>query len=240
MTIYRCGQGLNGNPIKAVLFDVDDTLIDVASGIEYGVRKTLVDMGFAYSERLKEQLLDAATKRIGKARRLYELRVLLSLREVLGSNPFKTLEFAARMVVWIDKVRTVLAQPVEGAPETLMHLKDKGYRLGVVSDMPASKFKALALRLRFLDELDVCVTRSDVAKTKPSPEGILLALNRMGLNPAQAVYVGNMPSDVEAGRRAGVRTVYYPGKLEDYFSKRSSECRADYVIKRISQLTDLL
>jgi phosphoglycolate phosphatase-like HAD superfamily hydrolase len=44
----------------------------------------------------------------------------------------------------------------------------------------------------------------DVTTPKPSPEGLILALERLGASPARAVFVGDSDHDVEAGRRAGV------------------------------------
>ena len=44
----------------------------------------------------------------------------------------------------------------------------------------------------------------DVAEPKPSPEGLLLALGRLGVEASRAVFIGDTELDVEAGHRAGV------------------------------------
>ncbi len=226
--------------IDLVLFDVDDTLVNVASGLEYGVRRTLAQMGIDYSSELETRLLDSVTKRIGVEKRLYEIRVLLGLRDVFGRNPFRTLEFAARTLVWLNEVRSFLCQPVPGASETLAFLKENGYKVGVVSDMTASKFRLMSSRIQLLRNLDVYVTRSDVSATKPSPQGILLALNRLGVPPERAAYVGNFPSDVVAGKNAGTHTIFIPGRLASYFELKGIHPPADFTLGSLRELSGLL
>jgi pyrophosphatase PpaX len=64
-------------------------------------------------------------------------------------------------------------------------------------------FRAVGLREYF----DTVVTASDTDAHKPSPEPIVLALERLGATPERAVYVGDAPVDVAAGKAAGVTTV---------------------------------
>ncbi len=52
----------------------------------------------------------------------------------------------------------------------------------------------------------VLVAVDDIRKTKPDPEGVELALNKMGLGPKESIMVGDSPSDILAGKGAGVLT----------------------------------
>jgi len=76
--------------------------------------------------------------------------------------------------------------------------------LGVVSSRRLMALdqglRATGLRRHFM----VVVGLDDVAEPKPSPEGLLLALERLGVEPAHAVFIGDTELDVEAGHRAGV------------------------------------
>ncbi|HZM52580.1 MAG TPA: HAD-IA family hydrolase, partial [Vicinamibacteria bacterium] len=58
---------------------------------------------------------------------------------------------------------------------------------------------------------EVLVCAEDTVRRKPDPEPLLLALQRMRLAPAEAVYVGDSPEDVQMAQTAGVRTVGIPG-----------------------------
>ena len=64
---------------------------------------------------------------------------------------------------------------------------------------------AIALRARSLeDRFAAVVTGDDVAKPKPDPEGIQRVLTRLSVDPSEAIYLGDSPTDIEAAHRAGV------------------------------------
>ncbi|MEM3857721.1 MAG: HAD-IA family hydrolase [Thermoprotei archaeon] len=225
--------------LKVVLFDVEDTLLDVASGLQFGVRQILMEMGYRHPEQLETKLLNRALDMVGSARTLYELRVLLSLRTVFGSN-IRLLRFSAKTLVWLDYLRTHGAQPVSGCQSVLVRLKDEGLSLGAVTDISSKMYRKLEARLPFLKEFETVVTRSEIRHTKPSPEGIVLALHRLGVAPSEAVYVGNMPSDVEAGRAAGVTTVWVPGALKPYLENRRLNIEPDFEVDSLKEAADVI
>lgn len=93
-----------------------------------------------------------------------------------------------------------------GARETVRELARRGVRLAIVT----SKHAGTALRGLELCGLDgyfaAVVTPEDVRHPKPHPEPVLHALRRLGAAPGEALFVGDSPHDVAAGRAAGVRT----------------------------------
>ncbi|MGV3489307.1 MAG: pyrophosphatase PpaX [Tuberibacillus sp.] len=90
---------------------------------------------------------------------------------------------------------------------TLAALKEKGFKLAVVT---TKRWETAKLGLKFANMesfFDTIVTIDDVEKPKPDPEPLLLALKKLEAKPEEAVMVGDSPSDVEAGHRAGTKTV---------------------------------
>ena len=85
-------------------------------------------------------------------------------------------------------------------------MRAAGRRLGIVTSKSADTtqmaFKAVGLREHF----EVVVTASDTAEHKPSPIPLRLCLERMGASADDALYVGDSPVDIEAGRAAGMTT----------------------------------
>jgi pyrophosphatase PpaX len=82
-------------------------------------------------------------------------------------------------------------------------LRRSGRRLAVVSSRRRDALVAGLETARLRDYFPVVVGLDDVSEPKPSPEGLLLAMRRLGVGPERAVYVGDNALDVEAGRRAG-------------------------------------
>jgi phosphoglycolate phosphatase/pyrophosphatase PpaX len=91
-----------------------------------------------------------------------------------------------------------------GVPEMLAALRSAGYRLGIVTGKGRDSWE-VSRSLLHQTAWEVVITDDDVRRPKPDPEGILLALQQMDAQPADAVYVGDSPGDLDAGRRAGTR-----------------------------------
>ena len=107
------------------------------------------------------------------------------------------------------EVMSLFDQPVRprrhrGVVPALQALRTRGIPLAVVSSRRREPLdwglRAAGLRRMF----DVVVGLEDVRTPKPDPEGLLLALRRLGVTPSRAVYVGDSEVDVEAGHRAGM------------------------------------
>lgn len=91
-----------------------------------------------------------------------------------------------------------------GLADFLEKARRRGLRLGVLSDYPpAAKLAALGVDRYF--DVAVCAQDADVRAFKPSPRGIRVALARMGVEPGEALYVGDRPEvDAAAAAAAGV------------------------------------
>lgn len=119
-----------------------------------------------------------------------------------------------------------LTNAYDGIPGALGAIAELGSPMGVVT----SKIEALAhraLRHTGIDiHMQVVVGYESTSRHKPEPEPVLLALERMGADAGEAVYVGDSPYDIEAGVRAGVTAVGvswgpYPARvLEDAGASR--------------------
>jgi pyrophosphatase PpaX len=99
-----------------------------------------------------------------------------------------------------------LVRPYEGVVEAVRALRGPGRALGLVT----SKMRSGALRgLRraaLEDAFDVVVGSDEVTHPKPHPEPVLIALERLRVPAASAVFIGDSRHDLECGRAAGVKT----------------------------------
>jgi phosphoglycolate phosphatase len=97
-----------------------------------------------------------------------------------------------------------------GAAEALRALHERGLRLGVCSNKPVDFARDLLGFLGVAAYVDVVLGPEDVARPKPAPDMLQAALQRLGVDKDEALYVGDMTVDVQAARAAGMRVWIVP------------------------------
>ncbi|MEP6801757.1 MAG: HAD-IA family hydrolase [Acidobacteriota bacterium] len=115
---------------------------------------------------------------------------------------------AAAIAVAAEHARSNLwSRPGEGAAETLAALQDRGYRVAVVSNADG-RVRALLESAGLMPFLELVVDSFEVGFEKPDPRIFLAATDRLGVPPAECVYVGDIYSiDVLGARGAGMRAI---------------------------------
>jgi len=103
-----------------------------------------------------------------------------------------------------DEVMTDLTDVYPFSESALRALRSYGFRTGIVSQKDAHRVRAVLERDRIADCIDVLVGGLDVSQLKPHPEGLLLAASRLGVSPADAIYVGDTVIDAQAAANAGL------------------------------------
>lgn len=98
-------------------------------------------------------------------------------------------------------------KPMKGARELIEQLKRRGHAVVLASSAKADEVDHYLDLLDARELADAWTTSADVESTKPEPDLVSSALERVGSSPDDAVMIGDTPWDVEAARRAGVPTL---------------------------------
>ena len=180
------------SPITTVLFDFDGTLIDTVELIMASYRHTVEAHGFtAVPEELWLQNL-------GIPLRVQFRHFTEDLDEVQAM--IKT--YLAHNVEHHDQ----LVAEYPGVRDQVRALHQAGYRLGLVTSKMHGGLERGLEAGGYEGLFEVLIGADDVENPKPHPEPVLLALERLGVEPESAIYVGDSTHDMAAGRAAGVRT----------------------------------
>jgi phosphoglycolate phosphatase len=181
--------------VRAVLFDFDFTLGDSADAIVHCSRAAFVDMG----------LTPADPRAI---RRTIGLTLQDSFGVLTGDEaPEPADEYTRRYVAHADRVMTAMTTVYEPAATVLAMMRARGVGTAIVSTKYRYRIESILEHVGLAGAVDVIVGGEDVTRHKPDPEGLQRALAGLGLDSAQAVYVGDHPVDGHAAARAGVRFV---------------------------------
>ena len=97
--------------------------------------------------------------------------------------------------------------PFPGVVELLERLKGAGLPLAVVTGRHERDLGAILAPHRVKEYFVTLIADNHLPHSKPAPDGILLAAERMGLRPEQLIYVGDSPMDMKAARAAGAAPV---------------------------------
>lgn len=179
-------------PFSTLLFDLDGTLIDSIDLILRSYRHTM---------------------RIHRGEEPPDNVWMEGLGTPLAVQFRRWTEDEAEIRAMVDTYRAynlahhdALVRPYEGVVEQVRRLDAGGKTLGLVtSKMRGGALKGL--RLAGIEAaFDVVVGSDEVTHPKPHPEPVLLALDRLGREATEAVFIGDSRHDIESGRAAGVKT----------------------------------
>lgn len=182
--------------VKGVIFDVDGTIAD-SVGMFYEVALEVLHLA---------GVPPAPKERVYELMRVGDDNPLEKLFPPDYPDPAATLKRIVdeRMSEWMHRYHYE-TEAVPGSIELLHELATKGVRLGIAT----SSGRALP----FLDQWGVrhlfhgIVGREDVESRKPHPEPILKCLGHLELDPHEAIYIGDSPIDIRAGKAAGLYTI---------------------------------
>lgn len=122
-----------------------------------------------------------------------------------------------------------------GVSEVLGYLKAKGYKLAVASNRPTRFSRILINHLGLNKYFDYILCADRLKHIKPHPEILNKIMQKLFLKPAEAVYVGDMAIDAQAGARAGLKTV-----MVTTGSSLKKEIKRENPYRIISKITKLL
>jgi HAD superfamily hydrolase (TIGR01662 family) len=206
--------------VKTLLFDWDGTVVDSAGLGLTAFEQSFAALGVAFDHEVYRSVYSPNW---------------YSVYEALGLPKEK---WQRADELWIQHYGEQIAEPVPGAPETIRELKQKGYRLGVVSSGSECRVAREVVDLGLESFFEIVVCNEQMENKKPHPEGLETAIRLLGASREESCYVGDSPEDIEMGKRAkmltvGVRSAYPTSwKLEatcpDIFLKSLTELLAHF------------
>ncbi|MEM2970144.1 MAG: HAD-IA family hydrolase [Candidatus Bathyarchaeia archaeon] len=189
-------------PLKAVVFDLDGTLINSAIPFKEMKRKIIsylqsngVTLGLLNEEMLTIEILRLAVEDLQ--------RKGFSEKQIAN-----TLTQASKIMNEVELQSADNATLIEGVPETLKALKRQGLKLGVLTRSCHEYTEKILTKFKIAKYFDAVAARDDVNQPKPNPEQAFYLLKLLGVDAEETLFVGDHWSDAECARQAGLRFVY--------------------------------
>ena len=222
------------NLIKAVIFDLDNTLLDFMKMKDAAIRSAVDAMAEAGLAVEKKEAV-RAIKEIYNAKG-YEYQEVFDdyLRGQSGRVNYK---YLASAIVAYRRAKEASLMLYPRVNVTLMTLAKMGLKLGVVSDAPSREAWMRLCYLNLHHLFDAVVTFNDTGVHKPAPEPFERICNLLDIRPDEALMVGDWPEkDMVGAKQVGMTTAFarYGDTLEVV------ESGADYDLSDIYQLVNIV
>jgi putative hydrolase of the HAD superfamily len=220
--------------IKAVVFDLDNTLVDFMKMKKRAIGEAIpamVDAGLDIKPELADKIIDEIYQEKGiEYQRVFDE----FLKRVINRVDYKILSAG---IVAYRRAREAALIPYPRVYSTLMKLVKMGIKMGIVSDAPV---KEAWLRLAFLNFhylVDAVVTFNDTGERKPHPAPFMKILEILNIKPNEAIMVGDWAErDIVGASQIGMKTAF--AKYGDTFNTEIHG--ADYQLNDIKELIDII
>ena len=193
-------------PIKGVIFDLDNTLLDFMKMKEFAVKaaiKGMIEAGLLVDEKQSYDEIIAIYGELGwENQKVFDVFI----EKQIGRVEHK---FLAAGIVAYRRAREANLMVYPNVNKTLMSLAKSGIKLGVVSDAPSREAWMRIYYLNLYHFFDVVITFDDTGERKPSEKPFKMSLEKLRLNPDETIMVGDWPDrDVVGAKKIGMYTAF--------------------------------
>lgn len=220
--------------IRAVVFDLDNTLVDFMAmkrlAIDAAVN-SMIDAGLQLPKAEVHSRIDAIYKERGME--------FQSVFDQLMYDIFQKVDYKilSAGIIAYRRAREAALVPYPHVYLTLIKLTKLGMKLAVVSDAPSREAWLRLCYLNLHHIFDCIVTFDDTGERKPSPVPFQKVLDALGVNGSEALMVGDWAErDVVGAAKVGMKTVF--ARYGDTFGTINSG--ADYEIDDVQELIEIV
>jgi putative hydrolase of the HAD superfamily len=221
--------------VKAILLDLDNTLVDFVKMKRNSVHAAVEAMrkaGLKLGEKEAFEKIFAIYEKYGWEDQKAFQKLLLKTQ---GKVDYKIL---AHGILAYRKEKANHLVLYEGVKETLHSLKEKGLKLGIVTDALKLQAYTRLVALGVEDFFEVIVCFDDTKEKKPSQLPFAAALSKLGLKPEEVLFVGDsFQKDIAGAEKFGMQTAWAKyGKSYD----EKTDVQPDFVLEKFGDLLKIV
>ena len=220
--------------IKAIIFDLDNTLLDFVKMKEFSVKAAITAMNEAGLEvdekKAYEDIFDLYIERGWENQQVFDDYLNQTVGEV--SN-----KILAAGIVSYRRAREATLLVYPNVNKTIIQLIKMGINLAVVSDAPSREAWMRLYYLNLHHVFDPVLTFDDTGVRKPSPKPFQMALDYLKIKPNEAIMIGDWPErDVVGAKEIGMKTIF--ARYGDTFGTVDSG--ADWDVNNVYEVVNII
>lgn len=211
--------------IKAVIFDLDGTLLNTLDDLADSVNCTMQKFGFP--TRTIDEVRNFVGNGVG----------MLIKRSMPEGDEEKFQECLSAFREDYSKNMRNKTAPYDGIIDLIKSLREKGMKIAVVSNKFDGAVKELC-DFYFKDLIDKPVGESEKVRKKPAPDSVLNVLECFNIEKHEAVYVGDSDVDMDTAKNAGVKSIGVTWGFRS--AELLKEHGADYTVNKPCEILNLI
>ncbi len=211
---------------SSIVWDLDGTLLDTLDDLHLSVNEALTRHGMPL--RTKDEVRTFVGNGIRN----------LILRAVPNGTDESTAEAVlSTFTSYYKEHMNDHTAPYSGVPQLLAKLKAAGVKMAIVSNKADFATKEL-VKVYFADTIDVAVGAKDGVPKKPAPDAVFAAIDEMGADRADTVFIGDSEVDVATGKNAALDIIAVSYGFRDADTLR--EAGAEVIFPTVEALSERL
>jgi HAD superfamily hydrolase (TIGR01549 family) len=203
-------EKINLDKVKGLIWDLDGTIYDITAAIKKAVDDVIEKYNLSVNQN---EVMEEVAHLIEEIQNYPVPKILLNSYELLkvkfleGVTFFKKIRIAIYLFNQFNKYKEAESTIFEGIDKLLKELFNKKLEMAILTNNKSQYAEEVLEKFKLKNYFDIIIGFNDVSEVKPNPEGILKILDKWNIKPSEAIFIGDMTTDVDAGRAADVKMV---------------------------------
>ncbi|MFX0133007.1 MAG: HAD family hydrolase [Candidatus Hodarchaeota archaeon] len=233
-------EKINLENFKGLIWDLDGTIYDISEAI----KKAVDDSIEKYEMNVNpDDVLEEIAHLIEEIQNYPVPKILLNSFELLkvkfleGISFFKKLRIAIYLFNQFNKYKEAESTIFKGVDELITKIYNKKLKLAILTNNKSQYAEEVLEKFNLTKYFDTIIGFNDVSEVKPSPEGIQIILKKWNLKPTDTIFIGDMTTDIKAGKAAKVKMICVASGLAK--KETLNEHQPDILVDNTEQLIKL-
>ncbi len=203
-------EKINLEKYKGIIFDMDGVIFNISEAIEKAVDDSVekYEMNVNTDEIMEELAhLIEEIQNYPIPKILLNSYDLLQVRFLEGLSYFKKLRIAIFLFNQFNKYKDAESSIYTGIDELISKIYDKKLKLAILTNNKSQYAEEVLEKFNLNKFFSTIIGFNEVSEVKPSPEGIIKILDKWNIKPSEAIFIGDMTTDIEAGKSANVKMI---------------------------------
>ncbi|MHA1885355.1 MAG: HAD family hydrolase [Promethearchaeota archaeon] len=203
-------EKINLDKYKGLIWDLDGTIFNISDSLNKAVEDGIEKYQLTIN---REEVMEEIAHLIEDIQNYPVPKILLNSYELLkvkfleGISFFKKLRIAIFLFNQFNKYKDAESTIYKGIDDLISNLSKNKLRLAILTNNKRQYAEEVLDKFNLTKFFNPIIGFNEVSETKPNPEGLNIILSEWGIKPSEAIFVGDMTSDIDAGKAAKVKVI---------------------------------